>query len=199
VHNRLTRRSFTAKVATVTETTDAQGRPEPPLSATEAETLIGFLDFQRATLLWKTEGIADDALHLRLPGHPSTMTLGGLLSHLAWVEDYWFTEVATAAPPPQRWSGLDWDADPDAEWTVATGLDGVALRTIWQESVDRSRTVAARVLTRPDMGLAATHPAWGGRAEVSLRWILVHMIEEYARHNGHADLLRELIDGLTGE
>ena len=183
----------------MTETIDEQGRPEPPLSAPEAETLTGFLDYQRATLLWKTDGITEDQLGTRLPAHPSPMTLGGLLTHLAWVEDYWFTEVATGAATPQRWARIDWNTAPDAEWAVAAGHDAATLREIWQESVDRSRAVTTRLLADPDGGLATTHPAWGGRAEVSLRWILVHMIEEYARHNGHADLLREIVDGQTGE
>ena len=180
-------------------TVDEQGRPEPPLSAPEAQTLLGFLDFQRATLEWKTDGLTD-GLHAVLPGHhPSSMSLGGLLKHLAWVEDYWFTEVAAAAAMPPQWADIDWDADPDWEWNSAAGDDADTLRALWRESVTRSREVTTRLLADAAEGLAATHPAWGGRAEVSLRWILVHMIEEYARHNGHADLLREPIDGRTGE
>ena len=177
--------------------TDEQGRPEPPLSADELGTLRGFLDFQRATLEWKTRGVDDAALRARL--HPTSMTLGGLLSHLAWVEDYWFTEVAARSAMPAPWDAADWDADGDWEWTRAGTLGGAELRAQWAESVARSRAVLDHALTDGPDALGATHPAWGGAAAVSLRWILVHMVEEYARHNGHADLLREAVDGEVGE
>ncbi|SOC55335.1 DinB family protein [Ornithinimicrobium cerasi] len=176
---------------------DEQGRPEPPLAAEEAATLLGFLDFQRATLGWKTRGLAADALRRRL--HPTGMTLAGLLKHLAWVEDHWFTHTAGRAPMPEPWTDVDWHEDEDWEWHSALEDDAVTLRTTWERSVGRSREVTARLLGGRSDGLGRTSPAWGGRAEVSLRWILVHMIEEYARHNGHADLLREAIDGQTGE
>jgi uncharacterized damage-inducible protein DinB len=180
----------------VTEPTiDSQGRPEPPLAAAEAATLLGFLDFQRATLEWKTRGLDEAALRSRL--HPTGMTLAGLAKHLAWVEDYWFTEVAAGAPMPAPWAEVDGD-DESWAWTSALEDDAVTLRTTWDAAVGRSRQVAERLLAESD-ALRATHTAWGGRAEVSLRWILIHMVEEYARHNGHADLLREAVDGETGE
>ncbi|GAA1169847.1 DinB family protein [Ornithinimicrobium humiphilum] len=174
---------------------DEQGRPEPPMVAGEAATLLGFLDFQRATLEWKTRGLDEAGLRTTLP--PSGMTLAGLLKHLAWVEDFWFVHTAGGSPMPEPWAGVDWDADHDWEWHSALEDDAPALRATWEASVARSRALVDRLLVTS--GLDGTHTAWGGRAEVTLRWILVHMVEEYARHNGHADLLREAVDGVTGE
>jgi len=178
--------------------TDEHGRPEPPLDGDEAATLLGFLDYQRATLQWKCRGLSDEQLRVALP--PTSMTLGGMLKHLAKVEDYWFTEVVAREPTPEPWASADFDADPDWDWRSAADDPGDKLRALWSERVSRSRTV---VETRPGKGgaeaLAEAHPAWGGQGRVSLRWVLVHMVEEYSRHNGHADLIRESIDGQTGE
>ena len=179
-------------------TTDDHGRPEPPLAAGEAATLLGFLDFQRATFEWRCRGLDDDQLRVALP--PTTMTLGGMLKHLAYVEDYWFTEVVAGEPSPEPWAGVDWHADEDWDWHSAADEPGDALRDLWSERVGRSRAVvASRLAPAEAEALAATHSAWGGREHFSLRWVLVHMVEEYARHNGHADLVRESIDGETGE
>jgi uncharacterized damage-inducible protein DinB len=169
---------------------DEHGRPDPPLTGDEAATLLGFLDHQRATLAWKTRGLTDEQLRAGLPS--TALTLGGLLRHMARVEDGWFSEVVAEAPPVEPWASLPWAA----EWTEAATLSGDALRRLWQERVEASRRVVDAALAD---GLHATHPAWGGQGHPSLRWVLVHMIEEYARHNGHADLLREAVDGQTGE
>jgi len=177
---------------------DDRVRPEPPLEGDEVATLRGFLGYQRATLIWKTSRLDDDQLRIARP--PSTITLGGLLKHMAQVEDYWFTEVVAERPQPEPWASAPFDDDPDWEWHSAAADSGAALRAQWQASVDRSLAVLAEALGQdPQAGLRAAHPAWGGQGRVSLRWVLVHMIEEYARHNGHADLLRESIDGETGE
>jgi uncharacterized damage-inducible protein DinB len=183
----------------MSETTiDEQGRPEPPLAGDEVATLLGFLDFQRATLEWKTRGLTDDQLRASLP--PTSMTLGGLLKHVAYVEDYWCTETVAARPSPEPWASVDWGADHDWDWHSAVEDTGEALRGLWSTAVERSRAVVSEQLgAGAQEGLARTHPAWGGRAQVSLRWVLTHLIEEYARHNGHADLLRESIDGESGE
>jgi uncharacterized damage-inducible protein DinB len=178
--------------------TDEHGRPEPPREAGEAATLIGFLEYQRATLEWKCRGLTDEQLRVSRP--PSTMTLGGMLKHLACVEDGWFTQVAAGQPDPEPWGSVDWDADPDWEWRTAADDTGDELRALWAERVERSRAVVENLLrSGEDKALSQAHSNWGGRAAVSLRWILTHMIEEYARHNGHADLIRESLDGQTGE
>jgi uncharacterized damage-inducible protein DinB len=178
--------------------TDGHGRPEPPHEAGEAATLTGFLDYQRGTLAWKCRGLSDEQLRVALP--PATMTLGGMLKHMACVEDGWFTEVAAEQPLPEPWASVDWDADPNWEWRTAASDSGEALRALWAERVERSRAVLKGQLSSgADKALSQAHPAWGGQDRVSLRWILTHMIEEYARHNGHADLIRESLDGETGE
>jgi uncharacterized damage-inducible protein DinB len=177
---------------------DEYGRPDPPLAAGEVATLTGFLDYQRATLAWKTRGLSDEQLRASI--HPTTMTLGGLLKHMAAVEDNWFNDVVGERPASEPWASADWEADEDWEWHSAAEDSADYLRDLWSERCERARRVVADLLAGgEEAALAATHPAWGGRAHVSLRWVLVHMIEEYARHNGHADLLRESVDGETGE
>ena len=177
---------------------DGHGRPEPPLESGEVATLLGFLDYQRATLAWKCRGLSDDQLKVALP--PTSMTLGGMLKHRAYVEDYWVTEVIAGRPKPEPWVGADWQADPDWEWHSAGRDAGDELRALWAERAQRSRDVVAAALAQGEAeALAQGHPAWDGQGRASLRWVLVHMIEEYARHNGHADLIRESIDGETGE
>jgi uncharacterized damage-inducible protein DinB len=177
-------------------TIDDQGRPEPPEAADELATLLGFLDFQRATLAWKTDGL--DAAGLDAALAPSTMTLGGLLKHLALVEDYWFSERLHGRDEGPPWNSVDWDADRDWEWHSAAHDSPDELRALWRAAVDRSRTAVAEAMADGGLDRLAAQPGRDGSTP-SLRWIVVHMIEEYARHNGHADLLRESVDGLTGE
>jgi uncharacterized damage-inducible protein DinB len=172
---------------------DEYGRLDPPLDGDEIQTLLGFLDYQRGTLDWKCRGATDEQLRVALP--PTDMTLGGLLKHLARVEDYWFSEVVAEGAKPEPWSTMD----RGEEWKNAATDTGEDLRRLWAERVDTSRRIVADRLNGGDAALATTHPAWDGQGRVSLRWVLVHMIEEYARHNGHADLLRQSIDGETGE
>jgi uncharacterized damage-inducible protein DinB len=176
---------------------DDVGRQQPPLVAGEVATLIGFLDYQRATLEWKCRGLSDEQLRASLA--PTEMTLAGILKHMAYVEDYWFTETIAGDPSPSPWAETDWKADKDWEWHSATSDTGEHLRGLWAERVDRSRHVVAAQVESDGDALSRPHSAWGGRGEVSLRWVVVHMIEEYARHNGHADLLRQSVDGETGE
>jgi uncharacterized damage-inducible protein DinB len=175
---------------------DEQGRPEPPLTADELGTLVAFLEFQRATLAWKCEGLDETGMRATLS--PSTMTLGGLLKHLAWVEDYWFSCRLLGREPHETWTGVDWKADPDHEWTSAAHDPADELRTLWGEAVERSRDCLQEALRRGELDQLASR-AWADGRAPNLRWILTHMVEEYSRHNGHADLLRESVDGLTGE
>lgn len=175
---------------------DEYGRPEPPMAAGEVATLLGFLEFQRATLAWKCAGLDADAL--QMPLKPSAMTLGGMLTHLAWVEDYWFTCVLLDRPMPPLWQEVDWDADPDWDWRIADEHIPADLHMWWAQAKDRSRAVTAEALNAGGLEFLARRTLRDGSTP-SLRWVLVHMIEEYARHNGHADLLREAIDGQTGE
>jgi uncharacterized damage-inducible protein DinB len=168
-------------------------RTDPPNSGSELELLSGFLDFLRETVLLKTEGLTRE--QLARPHPPSTLTLGGLLNHLALVEDWWFRVNVLGLPHVAPWAGVDWSADPDFEFRTAADLGPEELRARYREACDRSREVVARAesLDQP----TAQPPREGGTR--NLRWVLIHMIEETGRHAGHADLLREAIDGTTGE
>jgi uncharacterized damage-inducible protein DinB len=175
---------------------DEHGRPEPPLTAGETATLLGFLDYQRATLAWKCSGL--DAAGLRATVGASSMTLGGMLKHLALVEDDWFSQWLDGRELAPPWDTVDWDGDPDWDWHSAAEDTPEELLALWQDAVDRSRARVAEALA--DGGLERLpRRRWPDGRAPSLRWIVVHMIEEYARHNGHADLIRESVDGLTGE
>jgi uncharacterized damage-inducible protein DinB len=175
----------------VIDPVDPDNRPDPPLEGDERATLTGFLDFQRATLEWKCSGLDPEQLARRaMP--PSTLSLLGIVRHMAEVEWSWFDRVSTGARRPPRYFTED---DPDGDFAGASADPAVvddAFAT-WRRAMDESREVTART----DLGATFRHDRWG--TEVSLRWVLAHMIEEYARHNGHADLLREAIDGATGE
>jgi hypothetical protein len=170
--------------------------PEPPVAGDETATLLGSLDRQRATLAWKCGGL--DAAGLRATLAPSTITLGGLLKHLALVEDEYFTGRLQGRTLGHPWNTADWDADPDWEWHSAAGDSPEQLRTLWQDAVARSRAAVAEALADGDLGQLARRRWPDGRAP-SLRRILIDLIEEYARHVGHADLIRESVDGLVGE
>ncbi|WP_410569387.1 DinB family protein [Amycolatopsis sp. cmx-4-61] len=177
-------------------TVDEQGRPEPPLDGDETTTLLGFLDFHRATLAWKCAEL--DTAALRATHPPSTMTLGGLLKHLAYVEDYWFSYILAGRPRVAPFDAVDWTATPDWDWDSAAEDTPDQLRELWAATVERSRAVVTEALSTGDLAQRARRPRLDGSAP-TLRWILVHMVEEYSRHNGHADLIRESIDGRTGE
>jgi uncharacterized damage-inducible protein DinB len=175
---------------------DEHDRPEPPLAGDERATLLGFLDFQRATFAWKSGGL--DAAGLRATVGASTMTLGGMLKHLALVEESWFSQRLRGRDLQAPWDRVDWGADPDWDWHSAADDSPDQLFALWREAVERSRSSVGEALAEGGLEQPARRPSRRGTVP-SLRWIIVHMIEEYARHNGHADLLRESIDGLTGE
>src|SRR6202034_2454213 len=130
---------------------------------------------------------------------PSTMTLGGILKHMALVEYGWFSRSLHDREYAPPWDAVDWKANRDWEWHSAAEDSPEELFALWHRAVEQSRADVAEVL---DSGDGLGRPAkrtWPDGRRPSLRWILCHMIEEYARHNGHADLLRESIDGATGE
>ena len=174
---------------------DDVGRPEPPVGAGEIETLLGFLDYQRSTLEWKTRGL--DATGLVQRVSPSSMTLGGILKHLAWVEDHWFSYFLFNVDRSEPWKSVDWSADQNWEWNSASSDSPEDLRALWTAACERSRENVRSVISA-GLGQRAVR-TWPNGESPSLRWIIVHMIEEYARHNGHADYLRESVDGETGE
>jgi uncharacterized damage-inducible protein DinB len=175
---------------------DEHGRPEPPVAADETATLLGFLEYQRTTLAWKCAGL--DAAGLGATVATSSMTLGGMIKHLAYVEDWWCCWILHGREPGPPWDTVDWEADADWDWHSAATDSAEQLRTLWRGAVARSDSLVAEALGDGGLEQLARHKWADGRAP-SLRWILVHLIEEYARHNGHADLIRESVDGLTGE
>lgn len=168
-------------------------RTRVPLSADERALLIAFLDRCRDTLRMKTAGLDAEQLDRTLP--PSTMTLGGMLKHLAYVEDWWFGQVFAGRPALAPFDDVDWDADNDWDWHSASGAKPEELHALFDRFVEASDQVVAAAASLDDV---AARPSRRTGEQISLRWILVHMIEEYSRHNGHADLVRESIDGATG-
>ena len=177
---------------------DDFGRIEPPRFGDEAATLLGYLDYQRCILAWKCRGL--DAQGMRATTAASTMTLGGLLMHMAYVEDHWSARVlwdhGKNTQPP--WDSVDWAADIDWEWNQAHVRSPHELVDTWRQSVDRSDALFRKAVDEFGLGGAAREQ-WPDEDAPSVRWILAHLIEEYARHIGHADLLREAVDGTVGE
>lgn len=163
-------------------------RTDPPLAGTEQETLLGFLNWQRDTLLCKVTGLSDK--QVRMPHQPSGMTLLGLVKHLSDVERSWFREVFAGEDLAALWDDNDpqryWRIEPDE--TTTQIIDGYKA-----EVATANKLIAASTMDTP-----VTSPK-PGEEGMALRWVVVHMIEETARHNGHADLMREAIDGQTGE
>ena len=174
---------------------DEQWRAGPPVAGDETATLLGSLERQRAIFAWKCGGL--DAAGLQATVGASSMTLGGLLKHLALVEDDYFSGRLLGRDPAPPWDTVDWDADRDWEWHSAADDSPEQLMTLWQDNVARSRAVTEALA---DGGLdRLVLRRWPDGRAPSLRRILIDIIEEYARHVGHADLIRESVDGLTGE
>jgi hypothetical protein len=174
----------------------AQGHLGPSAAGDEAAVLLGFLERQRATFAWKCGGL--DAAGLRVTLGTSPMTLGGMLKHLARFEDDMTSEWLLGQGQLPPWDAVDWKSEGDWDWrTAAEDMPG-ELYACWQAAVTRSRSLIDEALVKRGV----EHPALGlidadGKGP-SLRHILLNMIEEYARHNGHADLIRESVDGLVG-
>lgn len=169
-------------------------RVSPPMSGDEAATLIGFLDYHRATLRLKTDGLDHAQLSTSLP--PSSLSLGGLIKHLAGVEAWWFSTVLPGNDESEPWASADWDSDPDWDFHIEHD-DPDDLRALLEQEIESSDAHIADALARGGLDQLAALSVRDGQP--NLRWLLVHVIEEYARHNGHADLIRESIDGATGE
>jgi uncharacterized damage-inducible protein DinB len=165
----------------------APDRADPPFVADERTMLESWLDFHRATLLWKCAGLSAAQLRQRSV-EPSSMSLLGLVRHMTEVERNWFRRVIAAAAAEPLYYSRD---NPDGDFDDVDTADADADLSAYRAEVDACRQLAA-AYDLDATGLRRGRP-------VSLRWVYLHMIEEYARHNGHADLLRERIDGLTGD
>ena len=169
---------------------------EPAMTAGEVELMLFALDRSRAQFAWKCGGL--DASGLRRPHPPSTMTLGGLLKHLALVEDWTTAGKVSGQPMFPPWNAVDFDADPDWEWHSAADDSPEELYGLWRRAVERSRAAWSAVLADGRLDQPSTFDV-GTDTPPNLRRILVDLHDEYARHVGHADLLREAVDGLVGE
>ncbi|MGA9277650.1 DinB family protein [Ilumatobacter sp.] len=169
-------------------------RHDPHLQADERTSLNEFLDYHRATFLSRIEGLDHEQLNRRLP--PSDLTLASLAKHLAFVEDHWFQSDFMGAPMPAPWTDAPFDDDRDWELHSAIDDDPADLIAWYTAACERSRVVAAAAGSLDSLSHRINDRE--GMA-FSLRWIMLHMIEETARHNGHADFIRESIDGLVGE
>jgi hypothetical protein len=170
---------------------------EPPLAASEAEHLLGALNRLRTTFRWKAGGLDRAGLQQRI-GATSTLTLGGLLKHLAANEDYMSNVKLSGQPIGEPWDASDWDGDDDWEFSSAASDSPEELYTRWDGAVERCRArfdaaIAERGLDGP------AHVSAPDGTHASVRRLLFDLIEEYGRHTGHADLLREEVDGLVGE
>ena len=172
----------------------ADGSIALPYAGTEVETLLGSLDRVRGRFAWKCGPL--DAESMRATLGPSIMTLGGLLKHMAFVEDYFFTKCLFGRELGPEWATIDYD-DPDWEWHTARDDDPEELVALWQGAVSRSRSAVADALADGGLDRVAVRAPFPELP--TLRRMFVDMIEEYARHAGHADLIRESIDGLVGE
>lgn len=159
---------------------------DPPFLGDEREQLTVFLDYQRGVMLRKVAGL-DDVL-LRTPGTPSNVTLLGMLKHLAYVERYWFRSVFAGEDVAFLWT----DDDPDADWRAEPEDTVEEVATLYRDEIERARRIVAAA------SLEDTCVDERGRTN-DLRGIMIHMIEETARHLGHADVIREALDGATGD
>jgi uncharacterized damage-inducible protein DinB len=159
----------------------------------ERELLGQYLDFQRATVLAKTEGLSREQMAWR--HEPSALTLAGLLYHLALVEESWLEARFLGLPVREPWTGVDFATDPEWEFRTSAELEPEQVRERYRQACERSRQAAAQADTLDQLSVQPLHD---GR-RFTLRWVLLHLLEETARHAGHADLLREAIDGTVGE
>ncbi|MFF9864436.1 DinB family protein [Streptomyces sp. NPDC013953] len=175
---------------TTTEQPAQEPRTEPSTLAGERESLEGWLDYHRATLALKCQGLDDEQLR-QASAPPSELTLLGLVRHMADVERHWFRRILTGEDAaPLHWS----DEDPDGDFHVTEDHTWDEAYATWQEEIGHARERAGgRSLDEVSAGRSRSGELF------NLRWIYTHMIEEYARHNGHADLIRERVDGATGD
>ncbi|NED94797.1 DUF664 domain-containing protein [Phytoactinopolyspora alkaliphila] len=162
----------------------------------EVEMLFFALQRARAQFAWKCGGLDETGLRKRLP--PSNMTLGGLLKHLARAEDERVSTFLTGEPMGPPWLRENFEADPDWDWNSAADDSPEELYALWRGAVERSQAAWSRVLADGSLDEPSVFTTESGESP-NLRRVLVDAIEEYIRHTGHADLLREAVDGLVGD
>ena len=160
-------------------------------TADERQTLVDMVDYYRAVLIRKAVGLNAEQLAVTIGG--SNLTLAGLVLHMAIVEDGWFG-AGMAGDPDPFFSAIDWQTQPDWEFDEAPSMPWSEIRARFDAAVAKSRAIVSGIDSLDQLRIPVE-----GSPEASLRWILVHMIEEYARHCGHADLIRQSIDGQVGD
>jgi len=170
--------------------------PEVVAGPTEAQELLSVLERNRRTFAWKTSGL--DEAGLRATTAASSMTLGGLIKHLALVEVDWIAVKLAGEEYGPPWDGIDSDADPDWEWRTGAQEPLGVVVALWREAVDRSRRIESDIIVERGLDGPASF-TWPNGKTPTVRAMLLDMIEEYARHTGHADILREAVDGSVGE
>ena len=169
---------------------------EPPIAGNDVDQLVGSLERMRATFRWKTDGLDADGLRARVGA--SSLTLGGLLKHLASCEDYTFTHEMRGEPIGPPWDVTGWDGSNDWEFGSAADDSPEELYDLYDSAVQRSRERLTAALA--DQGLdQLVHASMPDGRHANLRRLVSDFVEEYARHAGHADLLREAVDGRVGE
>ena len=176
--------------------TDSDYPWEPPFAGTETEHLVGALDRLRTTFRWKAGHLDAAGLQSRIGASP--LTLGNLLKHLAFVEDFTFTIKMRGGSPGPPWETIDWDAQPGWDFSSAADDTPEDLYALWDGAVERSRDRLDAALVDGGLDQLVDVSGPDGR-HASLRRLVFDLIEEYGRHTGHADLLREAVDGLVGE
>ena len=173
--------------------TDGETPWEPPVAGTEVEHLVGALERLRTTFRWKADDLDADGLGTRIGA--SALTIGGLLKHLAWAEDLMFTRKLTGEPLGPLWEDA---TEEDWEFISAAGDSPETLYGLWDGAVERSRARLGAALVKGGLD-QPVHLTWPDGRHASLRRLVCDLIEEYGRHTGHADLLREAVDGRVGE
>ncbi|HEY2794960.1 MAG TPA: DinB family protein [Micromonosporaceae bacterium] len=163
---------------------------------TESEDVLAVLERNRRTFAWKTAGL--DEKGLRATTAASTMTLGGLVKHVALVEADWIAVKMAGEEYGAPWDAVDFDEDPNFEWRTGAEDSPEEVYALWRAAVERSRAIEAKVVAERGLDGPSSFTRRDGSAP-SVRAMLLDMIEEYARHTGHADILREAVDGRVGE
>lgn len=166
---------------------------DPNVGAGEFQMLSEFLDYFRTVLRRKAEGLDESQLRRRIAA--SSINLAGMLKHLAFVEDYWFSYRLKGNAPASPWDTALWEEDPDWDWNSAADDEIPSIFALFDGAVLASRSIQDSGL---QLDTVVARPIVGEET-MNFRWIMIHMIEEYSRHCGHADLIREAIDGQTGD
>lgn len=166
---------------------------EPDTAPNERQGLVEFLDYYRQVIRRKAQGLSPEQLSHTVAS--SSLTIGGMIRHLSLVEESWFAEVLQGRDLGEPWAGVDWKSDPDWDFESAAGSTADDLLSAHARTCDRSDEILAEVA---DLDALSERGDSTGQ-KFNVRWILIHLIEEYARHAGHADLIREDIDGRTGD